>query len=117
MKHLLDIFKQRNIIRAYAECRNGSQQHLLTSFQLELDSILDKVAAEINTDRTVDKHLYRIGLELLEIVIAVARAVPLEGALLPPNNKDIHDKIDDAFVKTKDILKNSSPKDANKGGS
>ena len=114
MKHLLNIFKQPNIIRAYAACREGNQQHLLTSFQLELDGILDKVAAEINTDRTVDKHLYRVGLELIEIMIAVARAVPLDTALLPPDSKDIHDKIDDAFVRTKDILNNSQPKHANK---
>ena len=116
MNHLLNIFKQRNIIRAYADCRGGSQQHLLTAFRLELDSILDKVAAELNIDRTVDKHLHRVGLELLEILIAVAKAIPLDSAILPPDDKDIHDKIDDAFVKTKDILKNSSPKHANKSG-
>jgi len=117
MKHLLYMFKQPNIIRAYAACREGRQQHLLTSFRLELDSILDKVAAEINTDRTVDKHLYRVGLELLEILIAVAKTIPLDSALLPADDQGIHDKIDDAFVRTKDILNNSSPKHANKGGS
>ena len=117
MKHLLNIFKQRNIIRAYATCREGSQQHLLTAFRLELDSLLDKVAAEINIDRTVDEHLHRVGLELLEILIAVTRAIPLDSALLPPNDRTIHDKIDDAFVKTKDILNNSHPKHDNKGGS
>ena len=114
MKHLLNIFKQRNIIRAYAECREGIHQNLLTAFRLELDSLLDQVAAEVNIDRTVDEHLHRVGLELLDILIQVAKAVPIDSVLLQPNDQDIHDKIDDAYVKTKDILHNSLSRHSSK---
>lgn len=104
MKHLLDIFKQRSIVMAYADCRTGHNKSLLAAFRLELDSLLDKVAAEANVYRSTDKHLHRYGYELLEVLIAVANSIPMEKSMYPANDQGIHDKLDDAYTKTKAIL-------------
>ena len=107
MNHLLDIFKPRSIVRAYADCRTGYNKHFLTAFRLELDSLLDRVAAESNIYKETDKELHSFGYELLEVLIAVANAIPIEAPLEVARMDDIHDKLDDAYTKTRAMLNGS----------